>query len=705
MGLVEYMNKIVRYVKQFFLLIFMPHKMVRANESFSLVRYFSLVSLFFMIIAVFSLGELYQSLASRDLIHNEETDNVKLTRFFSTSLWTKNIDLFMSLKGKSGDEIRDIPEVRNLLKDTQQQLKDSRLLKIKIYNTDGLTLFSTDPDQIGSDKSSHKSFKKAVQGEVVSNISFRDRFYAIDKELQKLEVMASYIPVYDKNNEINGVFELYSNITELKLNIDETRKKVGYGVLAIMALLYLVLLLIMRRASAIIKEQTKLQKAIEKKIQHQAHHDPLTGLPNRRFFLQLLDNYMKNANRYEHLIALLFIDLDHFKNINDTYGHDNGDYFLKTVANRLHEGCRDTDITARLSGDEFVVILGNLSHVEGIETAVERVMKNTTKPINLSGESVDCSISIGVSIYPFSEQSHDELLRMADSAMYQAKTKGRNNYQYYSYNLSQQENHRRNRIQDIKRAIKKNEFIVHYQPRINMNTGAISCVEALIRWIHPTQGLVPPIEFIPLAEETGDIIEIGKIVMQQACADIDSLDTKVFVSINLSVRQFEDPFLLEHLKTTLSQHHLSMSDVEMEITESTLMNNVDESISLLRSLRKMGIKISLDDFGTGYSSLSYLKKFPIDFVKIDKSFVNDIDEDHDSFALIKAISDLAHQLRLKVVAEGVETVEQLAALRQCKIDQCQGYLYSKPVPIDELKVLLKQKNLTPYITSLSKSNS
>lgn len=438
------------------------------------------------------------------------------------------------------------------------------------------------------------------------------------------------------------------------------------------------------RRVGLFSDITKRKKS-EELIWRQANFDPLTDLPNRRMFRDRLEQAIKKARRADASVALMFIDLDHFKQVNDTLGHDMGDVLLIEATQRLSRCVRNTDTVARLGGDEFAVILGELNDPNNVERVAQDILQTLVKPFTLGTELAYISASIGVAFYPKDATQIDELLKNADQAMYAAKDPGhRNCHRYFAPTMQEAAQNRMQLTSDLRRALTEEQFLVYYQPIIDLASGAVVKAEALIRWQHPTRGLVNPIDFIAFAEESGLIVSIGAWVLRTACSHTMAWRRQglapLRITVNVSARQFHEGNFPEVVYAALRDTGLPPEDLELEITEGMLMYDIDHAASTMQALWKVGVHISEDDFGTGYSSLNYLKKFPIHTLKIDQSFVRDIGQDADDTALVAAIIAMAHSLHLTVVAEGVETQQQLDYLRRQGCDHCQGYLFAKPMP-------------------------
>jgi diguanylate cyclase (GGDEF)-like protein len=444
-----------------------------------------------------------------------------------------------------------------------------------------------------------------------------------------------------------------------------------------------------RRILDLLDELVSMRQA----LQEQATHDALTGLPNRLLFSDRLTRSMAEARRHKQMLAVMFLDLDGFKLVNDTLGHDGGDLLLRKVAERLTGCLREVDTVARMGGDEFTIILEDIKQAQDAAKVARKVLDALSKAFVLRGRELTVTASMGISLYPADGNDVETLVRQADNAMYRAKEQGRNTYHLYSDALSVAAVEQMTLVNGLRNALDRDEFVLHYQPRVDIRTGEILGAEALVRWRHPDLGLVPPSQFIGLAEETGLIVPMSEWVMRTACAQNkewqDAGLPPIGIAVNISTRQFQHKGLRKTVEKVLRETGLDSNYLDLELTESTLMQNPDLALQLLCKLKAMGVRVSIDDFGTGYSSLSYLKRFPIDAVKIDQSFVRDITSNPDDAAIAGAIVAMAHSLKLKVIAEGVETLEQLAFLRSLNCDEMQGYFVSRPVPSEEFRQLLE----------------
>jgi len=435
------------------------------------------------------------------------------------------------------------------------------------------------------------------------------------------------------------------------------------------------------------------RKQHEAELEHQASHDSLTGLPNRSLLRDRIDQAIVKARRHDRRVAVVFVDLDHFKLINDSLGHHVGDRLLLEVAARLTSCIRSHDSVARQGGDEFVLVLTEQHDENEILAVIRRLLETISQPWVNDGQEYGLSCSIGISCYPQDGDDPDALLRSADAAMYKAKESGRSTYHFYTPELNQAISERLELENSLRHALERDEFRVYYQPRVEVASGRIVGAEALIRWECPGKGLILPDSFISIAEETGLIIPIGQWILQEACrqnsAWLRAGLPPISVSVNLSPIQFRHAGLVQSVADALQQANLDPACLELELTESFVMHDAERINVAMQSLKALGVDIAVDDFGTGYSSLSYLKRFPVDRLKVDKHFVRDIDSDPDDAAIVRAVISLGHALGLKVVAEGVETRAHLDFLRQHGCDELQGYYFSRPVPAAGMEVLLR----------------
>ena len=431
----------------------------------------------------------------------------------------------------------------------------------------------------------------------------------------------------------------------------------------------------------------------DERVRHLAHHDLLTDLPNRVLMRDRIEQALIQAQRSNRRAAILFIDLDHFKNVNDLLGHTVGDQLLREVAQRLTRCVRESDTVSRQGGDEFIVLLQGLPMRAHAVVTAEKIVEAFSQPFTLSNHTLDVTASIGLSVYPDDGIDADTLLRNADTAMYHAKASGRHGYQFFNVELEHAVRHRVDLGKRPREAIDNNEFTLHYQPRIDLTTGSVPSIEALVRWNHPELGLIGPMQFIPYAEESGIIVSLGKWILREACRQNDAWRRSGYphlrIAVNVSGRQFRQHDFVKTVSTILAETRVSADALELELTETVFMQEAGHTKASFEQLRKMGVQLAIDDFGIGYSNLSYLKRFGVDRLKIDQSFIRDITTDRNDAAIVSAIMAMARSLQIEVTAEGVETEQQLLYLRNLGCSEAQGFLFSRPLPAAECEQQMK----------------
>ena len=757
---------------------------------------------------------------TEQLIELEEQNYLALTQTIANTLWPEYREFLQEAESLPKSQLVNHPLSTSLHNDVEKIVRQLPILKIKMFDTRGKTLFSTDATQTGDIKAAdYPGSKVALTGEVISKISVRESFRKIDgSDTFNRQVLSSYLPIRgDLGNQVVGVIEIYSDITAILAEIERRQYQVIAVVLAILGVLYLILYTFVANAETIMTRQreeniqvtevsdrlgrlldessneiyifaadsfqfthvnkggrdnlgysseellqmTALdlkpeitsdqflayieplrigtrdqvyfetvhkrkdgstypvevrlhysptedppvyvaivldiseQKKAEDRLNFLAYHDNLTGLPNRSLFVDRLEQAMKEADRDEHLVAVLFLDLDHFKKINDSMGHDAGDSLLIEAAKRLRSCTRACDTVARWGGDEFSLVLHDIKTVHNVTVVAEKIVEKFSAPFQIRGKNLFATASIGIILYPFDDRSVEGLIKNADAAMYYAKERGRDNYQFFSQDIRARIAERFELEPELRQALARDEFKLVYQPQVDIENGTIVGIEALIRWNHPQRGLITPDRFIPLAEETGLIVPIGDWVLTEACKANrtiqDSELPSIHLSVNLSARQFRESNLVQKISQVLAETDLEPALLDLEITESMLMSDLDSINQTLDQLSALGVTISIDDFGTGYSSLSYLKRFPISTLKIDRSFIKDIPKDKDDMAITTAIINMAKGLGMKTVAEGVEEKAQFDFLKLQQCNLMQGYYFSKPVAFDDLVGLLRDQ--------------
>ena len=688
---------------------------------FKLLRYFSITSFVSIVVVAAVLGLFYRKLAVRSLVERGEANNTALTRVLANSLGPALWPYLSAADPMSTNQLRAHPGKDELAATVASHLQGLSVVKVKVYDLRGRTVFSTARNQIGDDESSNPSFLAARDGNVVSELTHRDQFNAFDRVIEDRDLLATYLPVARaRRTRCGGVRSLRRRHAVRRAGRAHAMAG-GPDRVSILCLLYAVLFVLVRHADGVIRRQYRerergeealrqVQGTLERRVKartkelaranagleaeiaerrladqrvvHMAHHDALTGLPNRTLLADRVGQAIARAHRSGGKLAVLFLDLDRFKNVNDSFGHAVGDMLLTAVAARLTASRRDEDTVARLGGDEFIISIPDVADAAEAESVAARILADLAKPFTISGHQLHADGSIGIALYPRDGDTAETLMRNADTAMYHAKESGRANYQFFSAQMTERVSRRLSTETNLRRALERGEFSVHYQPLMNLTTGRIDGAEALLRWPQQDQRLVSPVEFIPIAEDTGLIVPLGEWVLLEACAQAQAwqaLHPGLRIAVNLSARQFRQKNLIGMIEQALGESRLAPRCLKLELTEGMLMHNVEEATHILVRLDEMGVRLAIDDFGTGYSSLSYLKRFPIHTLKIDRSFVRDISTDPDDAAIVTAIVAMARSLNLHVTAEGVETEEQASFLRSLACDLAQGFHFGRPM--------------------------
>ena len=533
----------------------------------------------------------------------------------------------------------------------------------------------------------------AARGEVASQITYRERFDAFEGVINNRNLITSYVPIRPAPDApVEGVFEVYSDVTDLLQRQRLAQWQVAAIVLGALLTLYLFLHLVVRKADHIIARQEQERAAKEEEVRHQAYHDALTGLPNRAYFGERLCEAISLAARHRHSGALMFIDLDRFKIVNDSLGHDAGDALLKAVSTRIQACLRDSDLLFRMGGDEFTIVLPMIAAPEDAAHAAQRVLDAVSCPVMVHQHELRVSATIGIAVFPVDGSNAEALLKHADAAMYSAKERGRGMHAFFRADMNQRALQRLSLEADLQRGFRDGEFVLYYQPRLDVATRRVVALEALLRWISPARGVVPPGEFISVLEDTGMMGLVGEWVLRSACMQVGRWHKAgkepLRVSVNVSSSQFQDANFVAVVERVLRDCDVEPAMIELELTESLLIGNSTQARDTIRALKGLGIRIAIDDFGTGYSSLNYLRHFAVDYLKIDRSFVTEIATNGRDRAVAKCITELALALDITVVAEGVETEAQAAFFSNIHCGELQGFLFSRPLPVDQLEHFL-----------------
>ncbi|WP_168224698.1 putative bifunctional diguanylate cyclase/phosphodiesterase [Rhodoferax aquaticus] len=675
------------------------------------------MSLLLVVVAGSVLAFFARHSATAHLSTIAQAHNEAISQVFLNQLWPHFSEFVLQEKARTPKQMRDEAQERALPERVRTMMRNSNIVKIKLYNQRGFTVFSSDPNQVGEDRRENPGFQGAMSGKSVSTLTHRNEIYSFEGTRPDVDLLSSYIPIRDGESVV-GVMEVYQDVSPFMAQVDRRLFQVGGLALLLFAVMYLIQLAVVRAAQKVLvrhsaelerannaldarvaarteeldKANRKLQAEIherqtaEQKLDHLAYHDPLTGLPNRLMFAEHLGRSIGKAERSNARLAVLFIDLDRFKEVNDTLGHAVGDELLVQVTERLRGQLRNEDLLARLGGDEFVCILEQLEGPQDASRVADKLIRHLGESFHLHLHEIRISASIGISLYPADGMDTNNLLRAADTAMYQAKKLGRNGYHFYAPEMTQFALDRVLLERLLHEAVVNHGLKLNYQIKMSVGSVIRPCgAEALARWSSAQLGVVAPTKFIPVAEETGIIVDLGEWVLRTACHQLMAWRTMgaqvPSISVNVSVRQLERPDFVAVVQSALAESGLPADGLELEITESVIMR-VGNAIAVLQALHNMGVRLSVDDFGTGYSSLAYLKLLPIQTLKIDRSFVAGIGENAGDESIIQAVIGLAKNLGLTTVAEGVETPAQIAFLRQAGAGELQGFFYGEPLNAD-----------------------
>ncbi|MCP4332421.1 MAG: bifunctional diguanylate cyclase/phosphodiesterase [Gammaproteobacteria bacterium] len=651
------------------------------------------------IIAIVCLMLLYRQLALSSLVEHETRANVALTQVLSKIIWTRYQELTSENTASMRAPGKEHPPIRQLDAEVKQLMRDSKLVKVKIFNLDGLTLFSTDLSQINQDMHDNSGFRSARAGKPASSFVYRDQFDAFEGSVSNINVVSSHVPITGRtDNEIEAVIEVYSDVTDLIVQIQRMQWYIFFGVLGSVAILYLLLIGTSRRADQIEAAHFEESSLSQAHIHYQTYHHAITDLPNRLNFTERLEQAVSLALRCETLLSVILIDIDRFKLVNDSFGLSSGDALLRLIGDRLSNCMRVSDSLFHMGGDEFTVLMENLKDSDSPARLAKRIAESMKAPFIINDQAIIISLSMGIAILE-EGTSATMLAKNAEAAMYLVKADSGNQIRYYTPELDRHAQDQLILETALQQALPREEFVLHYQPRLAADESSLVGFEALIRWQRDDGSMVPPNDFIPALELTGLIRDVGQWVLGQACwqcrAWQDAGYDPVRISVNVSPLQFRESDFVEAVKSILEETGLDAKHLELELTESALIDNPQAAIVTMETLRGMDITLSLDDFGTGYSSFSYLRNLPVDFLKIDRCFVNEIAQSSRDAAIVSAISSLAHNLDIGLVAEGVESPEQAKKLILVGCHELQGYLYSKPVSaIDAGKWLTRSNRMS-----------
>ncbi len=668
---------------------------------FRLLRYFSIASLVSMVLAAVVLGIFHQLLEQSHLLRYGESGNIALAQAFSTNIWPRFSGFAHAAQRLDANTLRRQPAIAKLGHSVRNAVRNTQTVGVQIYQLDGRVLFSTDASQIGTSNGSDPAFLSARLGVPQSRITHYAKFNGLDGELANRGVLSSFIPLRaGADGPIQGVMAIDTDITDLEASDNREGAQIALGVIAVLTALYGILFLIVRYADGVIRNQYEQQRRTEQNLRHVTTHDALTNLPNRMLLLDRIKQALASAERHNSLLGVMFVDLDYFQNINNSLGHEIGNQVLQIVALRLERCVREGDTIARLGGDEFVVALPDIKSSADLLQIATKMLNAIATPIETGGRELHLAASIGIAVYPEHGKDAETLIGNADMAMHSAKRLGRNRHQMFVGHMSEEIRQQLQLEDDLWRALENNEFVLHYQPVINLKSGKIIGAEALLRWPNTHGTGLTPAEFIPVSEKCGLIAPLSEWVLSEACAQLQAWKESghglgdLDMAVNLSPLHFATPGLKNMISGMIEQAEIDPQLLHLEITDGFLKDPSESVLANFKGLKQLGVKFTLDDFGTGYSSLGYLRSYPIDLLKIDRAFIRGLPDHADNAAIVTTIIALANSLNLTVVAKGIETVAQLTFLKQHGCQHGQGFLFSRPLPADEfLALALEQRDM------------
>lgn len=668
---------------------------------FRLLRYFSIASLVSMVLAAIVLVSLHWLFDKSHMIELGERHNIALTRDFTSAIWP-NFRNFADKSSKlDSNKLRLQPDIARLDRSLRESMRNTSTAKVKVIRLDGRTLFSTDAAEISSDYSAKPGFVAARQGGVLSEIIHHVKINTFDGEMTNRDTLVSYVALRrNANDPVEGVLEIHTDITDMLADEVTEQHLIVLSIVAVLAALYGMLFFIVRHADRIIRRQYQEQRLGEQRLLHATTFDPLTELPNRVLLLDRVKQSLAAAERHSNLLAVAYVDIDEFKNVNNSLGHHAGDKVLQIIAKRLTGCLREGDTIARFSGDEFVVSLPDIRSSVNLFQIAKKMLAAIALPIEIEGRELHITASIGIALYPEHGKDAETLIRNADLAMYSAKQLGRNRHQMFVEHMSEQVQQQVQLEDEMWRALGGNEFVLYYQPVIDLKTGFIVGAEALLRWPNAHGAWMSPAEFIPVSEKCGLIAPLSEWVLSEACTQLQTWRegghglSSFTMAVNLSPRHFASPGLATIIADVIEQTEIDPRWLHLDISEGLLTGMNESILTNFEGIKRLGIKFSLDDFGTGFSSLGYLRNYPIDLLKVNRSFIKDLPDEADHAAIVTTIIAMANSLGLSVVAKGVETDEQVAFLQEHGCHQAQGFLFSRPLPPDEfLSLVLERRDM------------
>jgi len=671
---------------------------------------FALLGLIVVIAATaLAVGSLYRHLALRSLVEMGGQNNKVFARSMANALGPTLASYLTSTDSLSVDTVnRDTWKAR--LRSTISvyvQAVPVPLVQFTMYDSSGRIVYSTGPNQFGGDRQSRAAYQSLQTRHPASQLIHRNRINLFDQVLRERDLLLTYVPLrLSAAVPIDAVIEIGSDVTSRVQQIAHAQWLISAVVMTVLFLLYAGVCGASSHAEFALKRRYAEREAAQEVEIHEcrlaearasyfAHHDVLTGLPNRALFVDRLKQAIARAERNGHLVAVLYLDLDRFKTINDTLGHATGDEVLKFVGALCTKDLREMDTVARLGGDEFVMLLDDVGSIDEVGSVAKRLLTDFAKGFEIGGRKQEANASIGISLFPADGRDADTLIHNADAAMYHAKKNGCGAFHFFQSRMTERVTRRISLESDLRNALDRQELSLHYQPIFDLRSGRLVGAEALIQWNHPARGWVPPMQFIPAAEDIGLIVPFGEWVLHEACAQATRwasiADSAPFISVNISSRQLQDGKLITAVEHALACSDLSPTKLELEFPDTAVLLQNETSARSLHALGSIGVKLAIDDFGSGPSAISFINRFRITKLKIEKSFLHDVTRDHDHQAIVTAIMAIARTFGLSVTAKGIERMDQVGFLIDAGCDQVQGYLYGRPSPAVDFERLIRTR--------------
>jgi len=630
------------------------------------------------------------------LLRHETDSNSAVANALVASNWRRYAGLVARAASMSRQQLLQRDEIR-LLRDGVDRLRAStHVVRIELLDPGALIVYSSDPARIGRRQLDDPALAEVKVGGAFSELLTPERVELIVGRNDKRALAGTYVPVRaSEASPVSAVVEVVSDVSALVARLEQDERDKLVWAAGGLLVLYGLLLVLVRRAERILRRQEVERVASEERVRHHAYHDRLTGLPNRDSLMERLDEAVKLSALAQRMFALLLVDLDRLKTIREGLGQDAGNEVVSAVAVRVRECVREGDVVFRVGASEFALLVEDVVNPGDAACVARRVIEVCARPLSIGRHEVNTAASVGITVFPDDDRSPERLVRNADAALHRAKEAGRNRYEFYTPEMNLRAIERLELESALQRALGSREFTVHYQPRVDASSEEVVAVEALLRWRHPTLGLLAPDRFMPLLEDTGLILPAGEWILRQTCEQVvawrGSGYADLRASVNVSPEQFHSGKLAAAVRQALDETRLPPAALELEISESLLVESADEAVMRLEELRRLGVQLSIDDFGAGYTSLSYLKRFPVDFLKVDRGLIKGLPESRKDRAIVSAVASMASALGIGLVAEGVERRSQADFLARHNCQELQGNLYGRPVPADELELILARQ--------------